>query len=49
MNRLTKRFAPGVLTGYRRPRKRSLWRMLKWAAVLVVWAVVVGLWLGVMA
>ena len=42
-------FAPGVLVGHRPARRRAIWRLLKGAAVLVVWAVVVGLWLGVMA
>lgn len=42
-------FAPGVITAHRRPRtlrRRALWALLRNAAALVLFAVVVGLWIG---
>jgi hypothetical protein len=42
-------FAPGVITAHRRPRtlrSRAMWRLLRVAAGLVLFATLVGLWIG---
>lgn len=42
-------FAPGVLARHRRKVRRDLWHYLHMAALLLFWAVLVGVWLGVMS
>lgn len=43
-------FAPGTVQRYRRRMRRGTWAsLLEIAALMVFWAVLIGLWLGAMS